>query len=157
MVSVLLVSQEKHYTQGYPVQKSRTYVGHLSRGWALVLLCRRASETCTGRRWCWPQLRSKRLWTVATKKYRTTSRSPSSALSLPTFFGEGSPTKMDYRKRKSGTLILSSPLADLDLRNAGFHPGMIRSPRVNTNKGVGSTTVSKRCERILFIHSMGVK
>ena len=35
-----------------------------------------------------------------------TSRSPSSALSHP-FLGEGSPTKIDYRKKK-GTLILPS-------------------------------------------------
>ena len=33
------------------------------------------------------------------------SRSPTSAL-LPTFWGEGSPTKTDYRKK--GTLILAS-------------------------------------------------
>ena len=39
------------------------------------------------------------------------SRSPSSALLCP-FLGEGSPTKIDYRK-KSGTLILTSLLEDL--------------------------------------------
>ena len=38
------------------------------------------------------------------------ARSPSSAL-LPTFFGEGSPTKIDYRKK--GTLIPTSSLEDL--------------------------------------------
>ena len=45
----------------------------------------------------------------------TTTRSPSSAL-LP-FLGEGSPTKIDYRKK--GTLILTSPLEDLD---QNWHP-----------------------------------
>ena len=38
------------------------------------------------------------------------TRSPSSAL-LPTFLGEGSPTKIDCRKK--GTLILTSLLEDL--------------------------------------------
>ena len=38
------------------------------------------------------------------------ARSPSSVLSHP-FFGEGSPTKVDYSKK--GTLILTSPLEDL--------------------------------------------
>ena len=38
------------------------------------------------------------------------SRSPSSAL-LPLFLGEGSPTKIDYRKK--GTLILTSLLEGL--------------------------------------------
>ena len=42
--------------------------------------------------------------------YSKTSRSPSSAL----FFGEGSPTKIDYRK-KVGTLILTSLLEDLGM------------------------------------------
>ena len=37
------------------------------------------------------------------------TRSPNSALLL--FFGEGSPTKIDYRKK--GTLILTSLLEDL--------------------------------------------
>ena len=40
------------------------------------------------------------------------SRSPSSALSHPFFGWEGSPTQIDYRK-KSGTLILTSPHQDL--------------------------------------------
>ena len=40
---------------------------------------------------------------------RSETRSPSSAI-LP-FFGEGSPTKIDYRKK--GTLILTSLLEDL--------------------------------------------
>ena len=30
-------------------------------------------------------------------------------------FGEGSPTKINYRKKKQGTLILTSPLEDLGL------------------------------------------
>ena len=41
------------------------------------------------------------------------TRPPSSSL-LP-FFGEGSPTKIDYRKK--GTLILTSLLEDLDKLN----------------------------------------
>ena len=41
---------------------------------------------------------------------RILTRSPSSAL-LPFFAWEGSPTKIDYRKK--GTLILSSLLEDL--------------------------------------------
>ena len=40
------------------------------------------------------------------------ARSPSSAL-VPTFLGEGSPSKIDYRKK--GTLILTSLLEGLDL------------------------------------------
>ena len=40
------------------------------------------------------------------------SRSPSSAL-FPLFWGEGSPTKIDYRKK--GTLIPTSLLEDLVL------------------------------------------
>ena len=43
-------------------------------------------------------------WTAAQ------AMSPSTALE-PTFFGEGSPTKIDYRKK--GTLILTSLLEDL--------------------------------------------
>ena len=39
---------------------------------------------------------------------------PCSALLSP-FLGEGSPTKIEYRK-KSGTLILTSPLEDLVAR-----------------------------------------
>ena len=39
-------------------------------------------------------------------------RSPSSALSHPFFGWEGSPAKIDYRKK--GTLILTSLLEDLD-------------------------------------------
>ena len=39
------------------------------------------------------------------------ARSPSSALSHP-FLGEGSPTKIDYRKQS--TLILTSLLEDLE-------------------------------------------
>ena len=42
--------------------------------------------------------------------FLTTARSASSAL-LP-FLGEGSPTKIDYRKK--GTLILTTLLEDLD-------------------------------------------
>ena len=38
------------------------------------------------------------------------ARSPSSAL-VPTFLGEGSPAKIDYRKK--GTLIFTSLLQDL--------------------------------------------
>ena len=41
------------------------------------------------------------------------TRSPTSAL-VPTFLGEGSPTKIDYRKKKVGALIiLTSVLEDL--------------------------------------------
>ena len=39
-------------------------------------------------------------------------RSPSLGVLLPTFLGEGSPTKIDYRK-KVGTLIRTSLLEDL--------------------------------------------
>ena len=44
------------------------------------------------------------------------SRSPSRVL-LPTFLGEGSPTKIDYKKKKRYQLILTSLLEDL-----GFGP-----------------------------------
>ena len=44
------------------------------------------------------------------------ARSPSSALLSP-FLGEGSPTKIDYRKR--GTLILTSLLEDLEAQKSG--------------------------------------
>ena len=47
------------------------------------------------------------------------SRSPSSAL-LPTFLREGSPTKLDYRKKKKGPLIPIPPLKDLALLVALF-------------------------------------
>ena len=42
----------------------------------------------------------------------TLTRSPSSALSHPFFGWEGSPTKIDYRKK--GTLMLTSLLEDLE-------------------------------------------
>ena len=42
----------------------------------------------------------------------TIPRPPSNALSHPFFGWEGSPTKIDYRKK--GTLILTSLLEDLD-------------------------------------------
>ena len=43
------------------------------------------------------------------------SRSPSSAL-LPTCFAEGSPTKIDYRKKPGYHLILTSLLEDLVMK-----------------------------------------
>ena len=50
------------------------------------------------------------LWTCQTKNCLSYLGPPTSALLA--FFGEGSPTKIDYR-RKSGTLILTSLLEDL--------------------------------------------
>ena len=49
------------------------------------------------------------------------SRPPSSAL-LP-FVGEGSPTKIDYRKK--GTLILTSLLEDLVVNQDGWTPAFV--------------------------------
>ena len=79
------------------------------------------------------------------------ARSRSSAL-LPPFFGEGSPTKVDYRKK--GTLILSSLLEDLFIleqrskdENSRFilshHPG----PKILSHTHVQSKT-------LLYLDSM---
>ena len=49
------------------------------------------------------------------------ARSPSSALSHP-FFGEGFPTKIDYRRKNtSRTLILTSLLVELELGQTTYH------------------------------------
>ena len=51
------------------------------------------------------------LWKDGSVSLLHESRSPSSALSHRFFFGEGSPTRIDYREK--GTLILTSLLKDL--------------------------------------------
>ena len=52
------------------------------------------------------------IWdTGPARLHQHATRSPSSAL-LPTSFGEGFLTKIDYRKQTSVTLILTSPLED---------------------------------------------
>ena len=86
------------------------------------------------------------------------TRSPSSALLPFLFLGEGSPTKIDYRK-KSGALILTSPLKT-QLRKAaaeGFAAGpgcgqrrlalrLLLRPRRRPAALPGTGAGARRCE-----------